>query len=76
MSPLPPVEGATVALVVVAFLAGMTVPTGFGIERLNGFGRAVFSKLPYQPPPGMQEEEAMARAVERDTGVDAEPGAK
>ena len=39
-----------IALVVLAFTAGLCVPFRYGIERLRGFGRAVVSKLPYKPP--------------------------
>ncbi len=59
-------EPGTVALAVVCILAGMTVPTGYGLERLNGFGRFVVSKLPYKAPPGREESEAMAEAVDGD----------
>ena len=38
------------AVVAVAFIGGMCVPFKYGIERLRGFGRALFSKLPYKPP--------------------------
>lgn len=53
----------TVALAVVCILAGMTVPTSYGLERLNGFGRFVVSKLPYKAPPGREETDAMQHAV-------------
>jgi len=68
---------AILALVLVAFLAGMTVPTRFGIERMEGFGRFVAAKVPYQPPPGMDEKEAMQQATERaadeSDGEEAQP---
>lgn len=53
----------TVALAVVCILAGMTVPTRYGVERLEGFGRSIVSKLPYRPPPGQDATEAMRAAV-------------
>ncbi|ACV47825.1 MULTISPECIES: hypothetical protein [Halomicrobium] len=56
----------TVAFGLLMFLGGMAVPTRYGMERLEGFGRAVASKLPYRPPPGTDEQEAMADAVDGD----------
>lgn len=50
--------------VILAFLAGMSVPTAYGIERLQGLGRFVASKWPYKAPPGMDAGEAMEQAVE------------
>jgi len=65
--------------VLVAFalgaVAGSLVPTYFAQERLRGFGRAMFSRLPYQPPPGMEREAAMRAAVEDVDAEDAEEGA-
>lgn len=49
---------------IAGFLAGMTVPTYYAIERLSGFGRWAVSKPPYKPPPGKTEDEAMEEAVE------------
>lgn len=53
-----------VVLALTFFLAGLSVPTRYGIERMEGFGRAMASKLPYEPPPGEDEETAMEEAVE------------
>ncbi|WP_236035428.1 hypothetical protein [Haloarcula rubra] len=39
------------------------MPTRFGIERVEGFGRWVAVKLPYKSPPGMDEQQGMKRAV-------------
>jgi len=58
-------QPATVALAVVCILAGMTVPTRYGVERLEGFGRFVVAKLPYKSPPGMEEQKAMQKATGR-----------
>ncbi|WP_435119074.1 hypothetical protein [Halolamina sp. C58] len=55
-------------------IAGSMVPTYYAQERLRGFGRALFARLPYQPPPGMQREEAMRAAVEDVDAEDAEEG--
>lgn len=60
--PLPSAEAA--AAVVLAFLAGATCPTYYAQERLRGFGRTLFDRLPYRPPPGMDREEALQVAVE------------
>ncbi|WP_240940646.1 hypothetical protein [Haloarcula argentinensis] len=41
----------------------MAVPTRYGMERIEGFGRFVAAKLPYKPRPGMDEETAMQEAT-------------
>lgn len=66
---LPTLPLEYVAAVVVAFMAGAACPAYYAQERLRGFGRAVISRLPYTPPPGKSEEEALADAVE-DAGDD------
>ena len=38
-------------------LVGSTAPTYYATERLRGFGRAMFAKLPYEKPPGYDDEE-------------------
>lgn len=61
-------DPATVSLtagLVIGFLGGLTVPTYFAIERLSGFGRWAVSQVPYEPPPGKSEDEAMEE-VSRD----------
>lgn len=59
--------------------AGAMAPTYYAQERLRGFGRALFRKVPYDPPPGMKREEAMraaAQAVdENDGAADQKDGA-
>jgi len=72
MSPATPfgIEPSTtiaVAWTILCVIAGMTVPTRYGIERLNGFGRWLLQKLPYQPPPGTDQETAMQAAAEDPT---------
>lgn len=48
-------------------LGGSMAPTYYANERLRGFGRALFAKLPYQKPPTAEDEqEAMEEAVEED----------
>jgi len=54
----------TLAGLVLAFLGGSLCPTYYAQERLRGFGRAVFDRLPYRPPPGMEEEQALRAALE------------
>ena len=51
-----------IAVVVLAFTAGLCVPFRYGIERLRGFGRAVVGQLPYEPPgdPGGERPETAA----------------
>ncbi|MGQ3412034.1 hypothetical protein ACT4ML_07190 [Natrinema sp. LN54] len=60
------------AAIVVAFLAGACCPTYYATERLRGFGRATFGRIPYQPPPGMDSEQAMRAALESAEEHDAE----
>lgn len=69
VSSLPVPSANAVAFGVLCLLAGMAVPTAYGIERLQGFGRAVVSKIPYRPPPGMEQEKALRTAVEREESV-------
>lgn len=45
-------------------LTGAMAPTYYAQERLRGFGRSMFDKLPYKSPPGMEAEEAMLNATE------------
>lgn len=59
--PLPALE--TVAIAVLFYIAGATTPTYYAAERLRGFGRAVVSRLPYEPPPGMSTDEALRAAA-------------
>jgi hypothetical protein len=53
----------SLAAVVLAYLAGAASPTYYAMERMRGFGRAVADRLPYQPPAGLKEEEALALAA-------------
>jgi len=46
----------------VAFTAMAMCPAYFTQERFRGFGRLVLAKLPYRPPPDMDEEIAMEEA--------------
>ncbi|MFC7072971.1 hypothetical protein ACFQJ7_13130 [Halovenus rubra] len=57
---------SSLSVALLAFLAGMVVPTRYGMERLAGFGRWFASKQPYKPQPGKDEKEAMQEAVEQD----------
>jgi cyclic lactone autoinducer peptide len=61
--PLPSVEH--VAIAVVAFQAGAACPVYYYQERFRGFGRAMVDRLPYRPPPGRDEKEALQEAVEQ-----------
>lgn len=49
---------------ILGVLIGGTAPTYYATERLRGFGRAMFEKLPYKPPPGMDEDEALEEAAD------------
>jgi hypothetical protein len=61
--------------VLLGFLAGATVPTYYAQERMRGFGRAVVSRLPYRPPPGQSEEEALREAQAAADGPEADDAA-
>jgi hypothetical protein len=41
----------TISAVMLAYLAGSMTPVYYAQERMRGFGRAMASRLPYQPPP-------------------------
>jgi hypothetical protein len=55
-----------IAVAIICYIGGMFTPGRFAGERLEGFGRAVASKLPYRPPPGKDEETAMKEATDSD----------
>lgn len=79
MEPLPfgleiPLD--VLALLLVAYVCGLIVPFRYALERLRGFGRVVFSKLPYRPPAGMTTEEAMSEAGDRCQESDADSTAE
>jgi len=57
-------DPSMIGIAVLALLAGMVIPLGYGMERLGGFARWVVSFLPYRPPPGQSEEQALQAAVE------------
>jgi len=59
--PFPTAELAIAFLF--GLLAGLSIPTGYGLERLAGFGRELLSKIPYRAPPGMDEDEALRRTA-------------
>lgn len=48
-------------------LIGLPAPYWYTQERLRGFARSVFKRLPYEPPPGKDTDEAMEEAVDEDT---------
>lgn len=45
-------------------LVGLPAPFWYAQERIAGFSRYWLGKLPYQPPPGKKEEQAMEDAVQ------------
>lgn len=61
---LPDLPSGLVLAFLAGLLAGMTVPLRYGMERLAGFSRALLSRLPYEPPPGREPEEALQAATE------------
>lgn len=71
MIEVPTADPAVLAAVVLALLAGATAPTYYAAERLRGFGRAVFAKVPYRPPPGQDASEALIEAADASDGEDS-----
>jgi len=63
LSQIPTPEAQTLAYCLISGLAGLAVPTRYGMERIEGFGRLAASKLPYMAPAGVDEETAMIRAT-------------
>jgi hypothetical protein len=57
-------------------LVGSTAPTYYATERLRGFGRVLFARIPYAPPPGMETQDALEAAAEQasETVEDGEGG--
>jgi len=55
---------AVLGAVLLAFIAGLALPFRFALERLRGFGRWFVGKLPYEPPPGEDEQQALEDATE------------
>jgi len=58
--------GPYLIMFVTGVLVGSLAPTYYAAERMRGFGRAMFEKLPYKAPPGMEEEEALVEATGED----------
>lgn len=58
----PPIE--LLALALLSYLAGLLTPWYYAQERMRGLGRWFVNKLPYEPPPGEETDEALRRAVE------------
>lgn len=56
---------AELMILAVGIIIGATAPTYYATERLRGFGRALFTQMPYAPPPGMSEKEALKAAAEQ-----------
>jgi len=55
-------DGQTLGAFILAFLAGMAVPTRYGLLRLRGFGRMLASKIPAKPPAGVDREDWLQQA--------------
>jgi len=49
---------------ILGLVVGSLAPTYFAAEQLRGFGRAMLAKLPYEPPPGKDEKEALIEATD------------
>jgi len=63
LTQIPTPAAETAAFGLLCFIGGMAVPTRYGMERVEGFGRLVASKLPYKAPPGTDAETAMQEAA-------------
>ncbi|WP_241692720.1 hypothetical protein [Haloarcula salina] len=82
---IPTPEAQTLAYCLLSGLAGLAVPTRYGMERIEGFGRLAASKLPYKSPPGTDKETALIRATrgqppaedrdDQESATDADGGA-
>ena len=59
---MPVDESGLIIMYVLGILTAIWVPTRFAMERLEGFGRWGMMKVPYEPPAGKSEEQAMAEA--------------
>lgn len=57
-------NATTLAMVMLAYLAGAMTPVYYAQERMRGFGRALASQLPYKAPPGVEEGDAMEQATD------------
>lgn len=53
-----------IIMFVFGLLVGSLAPTYYAGEQLRGFGRAMLEKLPYEPPPGREKEEALVEATD------------
>jgi hypothetical protein len=60
--PVPPAD--VTAALFLGILIGLPAPYWFAAERIKGTCRASLMKLPYEPPPGAEEEEALEDATE------------
>jgi hypothetical protein len=64
-NPLPsPPSLEVLALAVLMYLAGLVTPWYYALERMRGFGRWAVNWMPYSPPPGQDQGEALQEAVE------------
>jgi hypothetical protein len=69
MTILPsPLSIELIALAMLFYIAGLVTPWYVALERMRGFGRYLVFKLPYAPPPGMTESEALADAKAQGEG--------
>lgn len=64
MVQLPAPSPNEVVYFVTGVLVGLPAPYWYAQERIRGFSRAMMSKLPYEPPPGKDKQQAMEEAVE------------
>lgn len=65
-------DAQTLAMVALALLTGAMSPTYYAAERLRGLGRSLVGRLPYEPPPGMEREQALVEATDDVDASDTE----
>jgi hypothetical protein len=65
-----------VAFALLWLLVGVCIPTSYAVEKLQGFGRAVMGRLPYEPPAGLTKKQALIAAQRREDGVEREDAPK
>jgi hypothetical protein len=70
MAEIPVPTLADLALVAMAWFAGAATPFWWMVERLRGLGRWFLGRMPYRPPPGLDEDEAMRQARRRSDSGD------
>lgn len=66
MVEIPTPTAEQLGIFLAGVLLGLPAPYWYVQERIQGFIRSIFKRLPYEPPPGMKPDEAMESAVNKD----------